>query len=107
MKAGRRGEEQGSGFLGWGNIVTKEYKTRFTSEKRAKELIAKYNVAWGTATIFFDKVVFVTITLPPIMTLREMKYAHTLIIHRIKEYLRKKYSGNLLFSDEVNYLLER
>jgi len=90
-----------------GNMVIMDYITRFTSEKKAKELIWKYNVAWDIATILFDSAVFVTITLPPIMTLREMQYTQTFVIHRLKAHLRKKYGGNLLFSDEVNYLLER
>ncbi|WP_457549804.1 hypothetical protein [Archaeoglobus sp.] len=90
-----------------GDIVVMDYETRFTSEKKAKDLMAKYNVAWDIATLLFDTAVFVTITLPPIMTLREMQYAQTFIIHRLKAYLRKKYGGNLLFSDEVNYLLGR
>ncbi len=90
-----------------GDMVIMDYITRFTSEKKAKELIWRYNVAWDIATLLFDSAVFVTITLPPIMTLREMQYAQTFIIHRLKAHLRKKYGGNILFSDEVKYLLER
>jgi len=90
-----------------GNIVVGDYVTRFTSEKRARELIWKYNVAWDIAALLFDTAVFITITLPPIMPLRIMQYAQTFINHRLKAYLREKYGDNILFSDEVNYLLER
>jgi 2-C-methyl-D-erythritol 4-phosphate cytidylyltransferase len=90
-----------------GDFVVKDYVTRFTSEKKTKELIWRYNVAWDITTLFFDTAVFVTITQPPIMTLREIQYAQTFIIRRLKEYLRKYYESQILFSDEAEYLLKR
>jgi len=53
-----------------GDMVIMDYVTSFISEKKAKELIWKYNIAWDIATILFDSTVFVTIMLLPIMTLR-------------------------------------
>ena len=68
-----------------------EYTTRFTSETYVKQLLAKYDHAWKKATEEYDKAVFVTITLPPIIPLYIQKYAMSFLWHRIKAYLRKHY----------------
>ena len=74
-----------------GNFYFMPYQTRFTSEKYAKKLLAKYNYAWKKATEKYDVAVFVTITLPPVLPLYIQRYAMSFLWHRIKNYLRSHY----------------
>ena len=74
-----------------GEFQSMNYITRFTDEKYAKKLLAKYNHAWKKATEEYDVAVFVTVTLPPIIPLYIQKYAMSFLWHRIKAYLRKHY----------------
>ncbi len=73
-----------------GNFVKYPYETRFTSERYAKRLIARFSEAWAKATKMFDVGVFLTITLPPIFPPIIQKYALSYLRHRVKAYLRKK-----------------
>jgi len=73
-----------------GEIEIKDYETRFTSENRAKQIIAKYNEVFTTAKEAFPYGVFLTVTLPGCIPLRIQQLALSFLMHRIKAYVRKK-----------------
>ena len=89
-----------------GELVYLPYETRFTSERYAKRLIAKFNEAWAKATKMFDVGVFLTITLPPIFPPIIQKYTLSYLRHRIKAYLRKKYGDKILFASDFEEEVE-
>ena len=73
------------------SIITKPYRTRFNDPQYVKHLLAKYNQAWQIATENYDVGVFLTITLPPIFPLKIEQYLLSFILHRLKNWLRRRY----------------
>ena len=74
-----------------GDIITKPYKTRFNSPEYIKYLLTKYNEAWEIASENYDIGVFLTITLPPIFPLKIEQYLLSYILHRLRNWLKRRY----------------
>ena len=74
-----------------GDIITKPYKTRFNDPQYVKHLLAKYNQAWEIATKNYDVGVFLTVTLPPIFPLKIEQYLLSYILHRLRNWLKRRY----------------
>ncbi len=74
-----------------GDIITKPYKTRFNSPEYIKYLLTKYNEAWEIASENYDIGVFLTITLPPIFSLKIEQYLLSYILHRLRNWLKRRY----------------
>ena len=74
-----------------GDITTKPYRTRFNDPQYAKHLLAKYYEAWKIASENYDEGVFLTITLPPVFPLKIEQYLLSFILHRLKNWLRRRY----------------
>ena len=73
------------------DIITKPYKTRFNDPQYVKHLLAKYNQAWKIATKNYDVGVFLTVTLPPIFPLKIEQYLLSYILHRLRNWLKRRY----------------
>jgi len=74
-----------------GDIIVKPYTTRFNTPKYIKRLLAKYNKTWRIASENYDVGVFLTLTLPPIFPLKIEQYLLSYILHRLRNWLKRKY----------------
>ncbi|ADB58900.1 hypothetical protein Arcpr_1857 (plasmid) [Archaeoglobus profundus DSM 5631] len=72
-------------------VVTKPYRTRFNSPEYIKLLLAKYDEAWKIASENYDVGVFLTVTLPPIFPLKIEQYLLSYILHRLRNWLKRRY----------------
>ncbi|MEM4497185.1 MAG: hypothetical protein QXM06_07815 [Archaeoglobaceae archaeon] len=71
-----------------------EYRTRFTSESRAMEIVKTLNKAFEIASKY-DEGVFLTLTLPPVFPFKIQKWILSFLLHRIKALIRKREKRNL------------
>ncbi len=74
-----------------GGIVEKPYKTRFTHSEYVEYLLARYEEAWKKAGAQYEEGVFLTITLPPIFSLKDEQYLLSYMLHRLRNLLRRRY----------------
>ena len=72
-------------------IITKPYMTRFNNPQYIKYLLAKYNEAWRIASENYEEGVFLTLTLPPIFPLKIEQYLLSFILHRLRNWLKRRY----------------